>query len=89
MNITNSSRLALTAGVRLGYIVLVAFLALPLTVALGLASYFWLSSDADALRDSFVASVNGNCQRKIVLNVGRFTTGLARLGLGCINNIPP
>lgn len=49
-------------------------------VVLGIASYFRLSSETTALRDSAIAGVNGTWNKKIALNVGFFTTGLVRAG---------
>jgi len=80
---------SLRGQVRIGSVVLAALLTAPIAVALGIASYFWLSSDADALRDSFLSSVDGGCKRRFVLNVGGLHDWLARFGLGFIKHLPP
>jgi hypothetical protein len=54
---------------------------------IGVASFFRLSSEAAALRESVMAG-NENWSRKIALNVGLFTTGLARAGSRFIK-MPP
>jgi hypothetical protein len=46
---------------------------------IGVASYFRLSSEVSALRESVIAG-NGMWNKKIALNVGFFTTGLVRAG---------
>src|SRR5689334_10402664 len=49
-------------------------------VVLGIASYFRLSPETSALRESVLTSVNGTWNKRIALNVGFFTTGLVRAG---------
>jgi hypothetical protein len=46
----------------------------------GVASYFFLGSDARALRNSFMAASGAQWHQKIAVNVGGVTTGIVRLG---------
>jgi hypothetical protein len=67
-------------GFRIWLAVLLAIPAFWLLVGLGVASFFFLGSDAAALRRSLMSATNGSWHQKIALNVGGFTLGLARNG---------
>jgi hypothetical protein len=53
---------------------------LPLLGALGIASYFRLSSETRALRASAMESVPGTWNKQVAVNVGGFTLDLVRFG---------
>jgi hypothetical protein len=61
---------------------------LPLLGALGIASYFRLSSETRALRSSVMESVPGKWNQQIAVNVGGWTLGLVRFGSSFFN-LPP
>jgi hypothetical protein len=63
------------------YTVLLLVFLVPGLVAYGITSYFRLSGDTAALRDSVVSSTSGRCSKRLALNVGWATVGLARAGL--------
>jgi hypothetical protein len=65
-----------------GFLMLVA-------VAAGVASYFRLSSEARSLRDALLSSTSDPWNKKIALNIGGFTTAVARTGLGFVKKLPP
>ncbi len=65
---------------RLTHVILCGLLALVAMVPLGIASFFMLSSDAAALRESAMAGTGGHWKKTIALNIGWATTGLARAG---------
>ena len=58
------------------------------SVVLGVASYFHLSSEAVALRESVMTGVDGAWHTRFALNVGFLTTGLVRVGAHCFR-LPP
>jgi len=71
------------------YLLLVLGLfSLPLLGALGIASYFRLSSETRALRSSVMESVPGHWDKQVAVNVGGFTLGLARF-VASFFNLPP
>ena len=72
--------------IRIGYVVLVCVLLVPLVAAIGVTSYIHLGSDATSLRDSVlkVAPV----RTRFVVNVGGLTTGVGRLVAGLFP-LPP
>jgi hypothetical protein len=61
---------------------------LPLLGALGIASYFRLSSETRALRNSVMESVPGKWNKQVAVNVGGWTLGLVRFGSSFFN-LPP
>ena len=58
---------------------------LVVALALGVTSYFRLSSDTRALRDGLIGSSGVDWHQKIALNVGGLTLGVARSGLSLIH----
>jgi len=64
---------------------IVALLLTPFVViailAVGISSYFRLSSDTNALRDGVIQSSGVEWRKQIALNVGGLTIGAARAGL--------
>jgi hypothetical protein len=63
-----------------GSVVLCGILVGISVVVLGIASYFRLSPETNALRESAMGGVNGTWNKTIALNIGFFTTGLVRAG---------
>jgi hypothetical protein len=61
--------------------VLLLFLLLPALGAVGIASYFRLSSSSRALRSAVMESVPGQWHKRLALNVGSLTLDVARFGL--------
>jgi hypothetical protein len=72
-----------------GYAVLLIGLAVPFLCALGIASFFFLSSPTRALRNAVLESVPGHWHKRFAVNVGPFTFGLARFGLSFAPKLPP
>ena len=70
---------------RLFFGMLVVLSASIVTVALGVTSYFRLSSDTRALRNGLVESSGVDWHQKIALNVGGLTLGAARGGLSFVH----
>ncbi len=65
---------------RLRYCLLLLVLAVPLSLAYGVASIFFLSRDAAALRNSVLSQPGfEGAHKRIALHAGFFTTGAARL----------
>jgi hypothetical protein len=64
--------------IRKRYVFLALFLTALVVCGLGIVSLLRLSADTRALRDAAVKSVAGQCEKKIALHLGGFTTGLAR-----------
>jgi hypothetical protein len=62
------------------YLVLLLVLLLPCLCAIGIASYFHLSSSTQALRGAVMESVPGEWHKRFAVNVGYLTLGLARFG---------
>lgn len=58
------------------------------TVVYGVTSFFRLSSDTRAMRNSLVRSSGGEWDQRIALNVGSLTLGAARTGLS-FADLPP
>lgn len=56
--------------------------------AWAVAGYFRLSSGTATLRDGVLAASHGEWSRKITLNIGGITTGLARAGLSFVKMEP-
>ena len=74
------------------WIGLVVLLLIPLvalgTIALGVASYFRLSSDTRAMRDGVIKASGVEWRQNIGLNIGGGTFGLVRAGLSFIQLEP-
>lgn len=70
-------------GLFFGIVVLTS--GLIVAVALGVTSYFRLSSDTRALRDGLIESSGVDWHQKIALNVGGLTLGVARGGLSLVH----
>jgi hypothetical protein len=68
--------------------VLLLVLLLPGLCALGVASYFHLSSPSQSLRSAIMESVPGQWHRRFALHVGGLTFGLARFGSSFFH-LPP
>jgi hypothetical protein len=68
--------------------VLLLFLAAPVVGAIGIASYFRLSSPAQALRGAFMESVPRQWHNRFVVNIGSLTLGLVRFGSSFLH-LPP
>jgi hypothetical protein len=66
------------------YVVLAMILATPILAALGVASYFYVSSPVQALRRSVMETVPGHWDKKIAINVGWMTTAVIRFGAGFV-----
>ena len=80
MNSLNPARV-LKAAPLLGF-ASVALLSIPILILLavvGVTGYFRLSSDASALRQSFMTETKGSWQKKFAIHVGPLTTGFVRL----------
>ena len=71
--------------IRLFFGMLVVTSGLIVTLALGVASYFRLSSDTRALRNGLIESSGVDWHQKIALNVGGLTMGVARRGLSLVH----
>jgi hypothetical protein len=72
--------------IRVGYVVLVGVILLPLVAVIGVTSYIRLGSDAAALRNSVIKIAPAKA--RVVVNVGWLTTGVARWVAGLFP-IPP
>ncbi len=70
---------------KLWIVLLLGLVCLPLFCAVGVASYFWLSSDTQALRRSVMNSVPGQWDTKIAVRIGWLTTFAVR---SCSKVIP-
>lgn len=70
------------------YFVLLLVLLLPSLCALGVASYFHLSSPTQSLRSAIMESAPGPWHKRFALNVGGLTFGLARFGSSFFH-LPP
>jgi len=68
--------------------VLLLLLCLPLACILGVASYFYLSADAKALRGGVMSAVPGDWEKQFAVNVGGLTLSLVHAGSGFVN-LPP
>lgn len=66
--------------IRVGYVLLVGVILLPLVAAVGVTSYIRLGSDAAALKNSVIKIAPA--RTRVVVNVGWFTTGVVRLAAG-------
>ena len=66
--------------IRIGYVVLVGVLLLPLVGAVGVTSYIRLGADATTLKNSVMKIAPAKA--RFVVNVGRLTTGVGRLVAG-------
>ncbi len=67
------------------HVVVLAVVCLPLFCAVGIAGYFRLGSDTQALRGSLMSSVTGQWEKKFAVHVGGLTLGLARAGARFVN----
>ena len=76
----------LNAGLRIrrGYVLAGLICAIPIACALGITSYFRLSSDPNALRRSVMGSVSGNWKTKFTLSIGWLTTEAVR---SCVRSV--
>ncbi len=74
--------------VRVGYVVLILMLGLPLLCAIGIAGYFRLSSATKALGSSVMEAVPGQWDKRIAVHAGGLTLGLVRFGSHFFN-LPP
>ena len=63
-------------------------LLLLIVVLLGIGSFFWVSPEIRTLRNAVLENSSGQFQRKIELNVGRASFGLARFASGFVRDIP-
>ena len=70
---------------RLFFAIVVLTSGLIVAVALGVTSYFRLSSDTRALRNGLIESSGVGWHQKIALNVGGLTLGVARGGLSLVH----
>lgn len=61
-----------------GVVLVFALLVLPGLCVVGVTGYFRLGSETAALRETMMSSVKGHWEKKIELNVGWFTTAVAR-----------
>ena len=68
-------------------ILITPLLLLVLLVA-GVASFFYLGSDARALRNGLMKSSGVEWRQRIALNAGHFTLGAVRAGLSCVKLDP-
>ena len=71
-----------------GYVVIAVFALLLLFVLLGVASFFHLSSESQALRQAVTRCIPGPMEKQIGLNVGSFTLAAVRTGLRFVD-MPP
>jgi hypothetical protein len=74
--------------VRKRHIVVLVVLLLLAWCYVGVTGYFRLSSETRALRESLMSSVAGHWDKRLAVNVGSWTVGLARLGLSFVR-LPP
>jgi hypothetical protein len=70
------------------HFVLLLLLSLPVLFAIGVASFFHLSSGSQALRAAVMESVPGQWHKRFAVNVGFFTLGVARFGTSFFH-LPP
>jgi hypothetical protein len=71
-----------------GLVLVLGAIALPTLLIIGITGYFRLGSDTAALRDGVLEVMPGTHDARGTLNVGPITLGLARLGIGMIDDIP-
>src|SRR5436190_1017280 len=76
---TIEPKVATRRGVRWGYVVIVPVVLFCLWSIVGVIGFFHLSSDAAALRQSFVTCAGGSWENKITINAGFLTTGFIRV----------
>src|SRR5215475_1491618 len=69
-------------------VVLLGLAALLCVALIAVTSYFRLSSEASALRQSAMSSIPGAWHRKIAFHVGALTTGALRAGSHFIKLAP-
>jgi hypothetical protein len=62
------------------YAAAIAIVCLPLVCAIGVAGYFRLSSETQALRGSLMNLTPGAWDKKFAVHVGSLTMGLVRIG---------
>jgi hypothetical protein len=60
------------------YLVVLLLLCVPVLCAFGITGYFRLSSDTDALRNSFMTAAPGQWQKKFAAHAGWMTFALVR-----------
>jgi len=63
-------------------------LLLLFVILIGISSFFWVSPEIRTLRNAVLENSSGQFHRKIELNVGRASFGLAKFASGFINGIP-
>lgn len=83
----NAAQPVETAGfpVRAREVVLAGLLVGFLVILVGITSFFRLSSETAALRDSALAVAKGPWHKTMALNLGYFTTGIVRWGSHFLN----
>ena len=65
--------------------ILAVLLVLPIVIAVEVVSWFHLSSDTSALRNSLIKSSGVEWRQQIALNAGGFTLSAVRAGLSFVN----
>jgi hypothetical protein len=70
------------------YVVIAAVVCLPVVGALAVTSYFRLSSETKALRQSLMSCVPGQWDKKFAVHVGGITMGFVRVGSRFVH-LPP
>lgn len=80
MNLILNKRRKDEGVIRIGYVVLVGVLLLPLIGAVAVTSYIRLGADATALKNSVMKIAPA--KTRFVVNVGMLTTGVGRLVAG-------
>jgi len=63
-------------------------LLLLMLLLLGIGSYFWVSPEIRTMRNSVIENSSGKFDRKIELNVGRWSFAAARLAGLFLRNLP-
>ena len=67
------------------WVLLAVFLLMPVALAIGIASYFRLSSDTRALRSGLIKASGAEWRQQFAFNVGGLTCGAVRSGLSFVN----
>jgi len=63
-------------------------IVLLLAIAIGIATFFWVSPEIRILRNAAIENSSGRFEKKIELNVGRASFGAAKLATAFISDIP-
>jgi hypothetical protein len=82
MNPINPTATSRPPGFKKRYIVALAAFLLLLFAGAWVVSVFSLSADTRVLRDSALATIEGQCDHKITLRAGGFIVGLVRVASG-------